>query len=414
MSPRIVSAGACAGLTALFRYDVGFLLSVAHLASMAVIIALSRPRGNRIYQVLMAAVAYSGGAAAVFVPAAVIFLIVSPVGPFLADIVDYPTKYYALMRGLPFPRLHSIRAALSDGAVYLPVLAAGLALSELIHITFRRVGSAASQSDDDRAVPYLIVFGSTSVMLFLKGVVRTSPIHMLLGIIPALVVFALLMELWWRRNGAMRIAATLLLVLISTPAAFAAMHELHTSVRVEDRSIAGWLALQAGLIMPPADTRDACETGPASGIAKLSPDYSRVANYLGTHTRPDERILVALDRHDKIFENPVGIYFAADRLPGTHWHQFDPGLVTRADIQAAIIGDLQRNHVRWVVRDASFDDVNEPNGSAQSSGITLLDRFLDANYRPVAASGKVTIWLKNRETPIALRPAGACEATPLR
>jgi hypothetical protein len=34
-------------------------------------------------------------------------------------------------------------------------------------------------------------------------------------------------------------------------------------------------------------------------------------------------------------------------------------------------------------------------------------------YRPVAASGKVTVLLINGDEPIALRPAEKCEATPL-
>jgi hypothetical protein len=69
--------------------------------------------------------------------------------------------------------------------------------------------------------------------------------------------------------------------------------------------------------------------------------------------------------------------------------------------------------VRWVVRDANFDEVNEPNGSAKSSGITLLDRYLDTNYRQVASSGKVAIWLANGETPVAIRPGGKCIARKL-
>jgi hypothetical protein len=411
VSTRIVGAGACTGLTALFRYDVGFFLLVAHLAAMAAIIVLSKRYDAKVRQVLTAVVAYGAGTAVMFVPAAIVFLLVSPVGPFLNDIVDYPTKYYALMRGLPFPGLHSIRASPPEGAVYLPILAAGLAVLELILLTVRRVGSTASRPGDDHVVAYLIVFGSTSAMFFLKGVVRVSALHMLLGIVPSLVVFAILLGLWWRRGNAMRIAAVCVLLLVLSPAAIAAARDLRMSLRVGDRSIAGWLALQAGLL--PVDERDKCEAGPASGIAKLSPDYSRVATYLRAHTQPGERILVALDRHDKILVNPIALYFAIGRLPGTHWHQFDPGLQTRADIQAAIIGDLQHNRVRWVVRDASFDKLNEPNASAQSSGITLLDRYLDTNYREVAASGEVAIWVANG-TPVPVLPVGECEAAPVQ
>lgn len=414
VSPAIIGAGVCTGLTALFRYDTGFFLLIAHLVSIAAIVSLSYPRETRVRRIIAAIAAYGGGMAVVFAPAAIAFFLVSPVSAFLADIVDYSTKYYPAMRGLPFPGLQAIRAAPGEAAVYLPLLAGGLALIQLIPLIRHRLKAAAPRSGGDYSIEYLTVFGSTACLLFMKGVVRVSTLHMLMGIVPALVVFAVLADLWWRRGNAMRFAAAVLSFLVLLfPAAIAA-RGLTGSIRVKDSSIAGWLALRAGLIPSSAGNAGACETGPASGIAKLSPDYARVATYLGAHSQPDERILVALDRHDKIFINPIGLYFAAGRLPATHWHQFDPGLQTRADIQAAIVADLQRSRVRWVVRDASFDEVEEPNGSARSSGITLLDRYIDGNYRPVASSGKVAIWLANRETPIAEGKIDKCEATPIQ
>lgn len=407
VSSAIVGAGACTGLIALFRYDAGFFLLIAHLFSIAVLIALSGHGRTRIRLVLAAAVTYAAGTAIVFVPAAIVFLIFSPIEAFFADIIEYPAKYYALMRGLPFPDFLSKDAA----AVYLPLLAAGLALSEVIWQAMRRFKSAASPPGDVRDAAFLIVFGATAVTLFLKGVVRVSAVHMLLGIVPALVVLAILVDLWRQRRSAMRLASAVVLLLALVPAASEAATELHEIRWVSHSSIARWLAVRAGLITLPAAARETCEEGPASGIAKLSPEYSRVATYLGAHTRPDERIFVALDRHDKILVNSISLYFAVGRLPGTHWHEFDPGLQTRADIQTAIISDLQRNQVRWVVRDASFDGANEPNGSARSSGINLLDHYLDKNYRRVASSGKVAIWLANGETPIATGPIERCDAT---
>jgi hypothetical protein len=191
-----------------------------------------------------------------------------------------------------------------------------------------------------------------------------------------------------------------------------AARELMQSIAVPERSFAGWLLLRAGLVNDAAD-RGTCRNIPNSTIGRLRSDYVRVANYLATHTRADERILVGLDRHDKIFLNPVTLYFAVDRLPGTHWHQFDPGLQTRADIQADIIADLQRNAVRWVVRDASFGNINEPNESAQSSGVTLLDEYLQRHYRVVASAGLVEVWLSNPDRPTRLSPPATCEASAL-
>lgn len=102
VSPAIVGAGACTGLIALFRYDAGFFLLIAHLFSIAVLIALSGHARTRIRLVLTAAVTYAAGTAIVFVPAAIVFLIFSPIEAFFADIIEYPAKYYALMRGYLF------------------------------------------------------------------------------------------------------------------------------------------------------------------------------------------------------------------------------------------------------------------------------------------------------------------------
>ena len=114
----------------------------------------------------------------------------------------------------------------------------------------------------------------------------------------------------------MRLASVAVMLVAVLPAADMAKRDLDASRRVRDRSIAGWLALQVGLITLPAAARETCETGPASGFAILSPEYSRVATYLGARTRPDERIFVALARYDKILLNQVALYFAVGRLPG--------------------------------------------------------------------------------------------------
>ena len=81
------------------------------------------------------------------------------------------------------------------------------------------------------------------------------------------------------------------------------------------------------------------------------PDYRKISEYLRQVSRPDEAIFAGgLDQHDRIFINPVGLYASSGRRPGTHWHQFDPGLQTRADIQTKMIAALKANNVRWIVQ----------------------------------------------------------------
>jgi hypothetical protein len=401
-----IAAGLCAGLAALFRYEVGFFLLVANLVGVAVLMALSEPLSFAFRRFLRVALSYAAGSLLVFVPAAVSFLAVSPVAGFWHDIVEYAVKYYGPMRGLPFPMPWDPRAA----AIYLPPIAATLAAIEVVRMSWphRPLGSTEAE-----ARAYLVLFGCTAALLFLKGVVRVQALHALLAIVPALIVIAILVDRWLQSTRSLRLVAIGLALLVITPSTASALRDLSYSASVPDRSLIGWIALQSGLLRTSATERATCHLAPYSGIARLEADYVRVANYLDTYSRPDERILVALDRHDRIFASPVALYFAAGRLPGTHWQQFDPGLQTRGDIQARIISELQHNNVRWVVRDSSFKNMNEPNGSAQSSGVTLLDDYLDHNYRPVAVAGKIQVWLEKGETPIAYRPAAPCTAATL-
>ena len=61
------------------------------------------------------------------------------------------------------------------------------------------------------------------------------------------------------------------------------------------------------------------------------------------------------------------------------------------DVQQEIVGELQQRHTRVVVLDRRWDDVTEPNRSAQSSGVTILDDFITARYREVARFGSISV-----------------------
>jgi len=47
--------------------------------------------------------------------------------------------------------------------------------------------------------------------------------------------------------------------------------------------------------------------------------------------------------------------------------------------------------VPYVVRLRSFDNISEPNGSARSSGVILLNQFLQREYKEVARFGQYEI-----------------------
>lgn len=382
---NVALAGATAGVAALFRYDTGFFILVAHCIAIIALIASGAPMADRIRRALPMVLIYGIAAGVVFLPLAISFLLVAPVSSFIADILDYPIHYYARMRGLPFPTLSAMRQHPDFAGVYFPIGALLIALWLLIEQRRRGLGISASGRLD---APFLIVFSLLTAVLYYKGVVRVSTTHMILAILPAILLLALVANRWWERGGIARIVAGAALLLAFLPSAVGAFREVRSDVSDKQRTVIGWaLGLGKGASV--------CDKERQKYLSRLDAPYQAVVNYLDHFSGPNDRIFAGLDRHDKMFVNPVALYYAADRLPGTHWQQFDPGLQTRADIQMQMVGDLNRNRVRWIVRDGSFGDIVEPNQSSKSSGVFILDRFIAAHYRPVAQTGKVSIWLKN-------------------
>jgi hypothetical protein len=83
--------------------------------------------------------------------------------------------------------------------------------------------------------------------------------------------------------------------------------------------------------------------------------------------------------------NNLLLYFLAERRGATRYLQFDPNLVNRDDVQQEMIEEIERHHVRWVVR-AALPQPFEPNESSRE-GSDRLDRYLLARFTRVIATG---------------------------
>lgn len=384
---RLAIVGACAGAAAYFRYDVAALLCLCAATSVILLIAIGRPAGTRFRDAARALGLIAGAAAAVFAPGAIAYLALAPWARFQADVIDYGIHQYAAMRGLPFPGSSALRLDPGLVTVYLPPLAFAIGATEIARRD--RTGKAGRLAPDPtvRAIAICAVF---SLGLFAKGWVRVSTLHMMTAIVPALVVLGLCADALWSRRR--RAGSALLVLLVTAPAALDAASEARLHVGDAARSPLGWIARAAIDREPLSSGPPNCPQRPAFWGARIGPDEAAIANYIRRVTPAEERILVALDQHDRVWVNAVSLYFIADRMPATHWHQFDPGLQTRADIQAAMIDELRAQPVRLIVRDRTFS--YEPNDSRRSSGVHLLDDFIARHYRKVAVAGARSVWLR--------------------
>ncbi len=370
-------AGLCAGVAALFRYDSGFFILVAHYI---VILVLAGPDNfsRRLRQTLSLLLAYLIGSLAAFAPFATWYLMAAPLGPFVHDIFEYPLKYYGRMRGLPFPDVPALINNPLNLGVYFPVLALTLAVVKLwLSRSTRKIERHVSSAD-----ALFVATVALTIVLFYKGWVRVETVHMLMSIIPATLLVALALQDFWSQHKAALVFILLPIVWLAPAAGFAL--QVLQDVRDPLRTLGGWALLSSS-------DREQCAGQVDISPLRLAPKYAAVGQFLKQHTSESERIFVGLDQHDKTFANAISLYIAADRLPATRWHQFDPGLQNRANVQSEIIANLDKYKTEWIVRDFSFNSIHEPNESSNSSGVLLLDRFIADRYRPVARSENVVI-----------------------
>jgi len=113
--------------------------------------------------------------------------------------------------------------------------------------------------------------------------------------------------------------------------------------------------------------------------------------YVERMTTPGEYIFVGNGRHDKLVVNDVAFYFLTGRRSASKWYQFDPGLQTSSPIQREIVAELSSKCPHFVVLESQWDTVKEPNRSATSSGVTILDDYIRANFTQVATFGTVSV-----------------------
>ena len=121
---------------------------------------------------------------------------------------------------------------------------------------------------------------------------------------------------------------------------------------------------------------------------------SRVAaaEFLRTNAPAGTAVYSGCVSHRHAWANELDLYFLSDRVGGTKYLQFDPGLQDSVRIQRRIAADLDANHVRAVVL-ADCLRVPEDNASAQE-GSGYLDAWLARNYQVVRTIPGYTFLLR--------------------
>ena len=378
-----LAAGAALGFAALFRHDLA-LYSLVALAAASVAGQLRSGRSLRYLHTWSDSLRLICLAILVVAPVVIVLLLRVPLSDLYYSLFYVPGVIYPKVRSTPFPNLHQIvhgflhaghmtlaGPALGEAEyniVWLPLLTVAIALPWIV------VQMRSRNIETWKATAYLALFLLTG-LLFLKGLIRVSTLHMTQSIVPAAMLIAILMAEWVSLRPALR--AGLLFTI-----AWGLLSVVGTGRRDYD-------FFRDNLrLLNPANSygsfASACHPLPGLERAKclfLDPHEQQAILFLQSKTAPGEPIFVGVPRYDILFDNDISFYFFSGREAATKWYDLHPGVETTAPIQQEIITSLERNRVRYIIQD-NWPFPNEPNASHISSGVTLLSDYIRRNYSP--------------------------------
>ena len=364
------SAGVAVGVAVAFRNDIGIY---AFIAVAFAWIGARHSNGLESQGPSKTIVPFVLGCATVVLSMVALLIAAVPLSDLYQDLVRIPLEVYAPYRRLPFPIIEPVSTAIKlrslsplvQYIVYVPPIVGVVA--SVYAVRLRQGRTSMATRADFTLFEMLVVL---ELLLILKGAVRVSLLHMAPALVAAAIVSAVLSARFARSRK-----RTLLLVLVVALAA---------KITVEPVAFIGSIDRLRVFAAHALDDEAMAGCEPSS-IARLrcfrvDADLHAVIDYIDRNTSSDEPIYVGSTRHDKLFVNNVELYFLSGRRSSTKWHDLHPGVQTTLPIQQAMIDEFRARPPALVVLNRFWDRVREPNASATSSGVTLLDDWLRSHY----------------------------------
>ena len=380
----LVLSGVLAGISSFFRWDIGLCgiigLTAAVFLRQIILDWQSRPS---FLQSLWSGVQI---AARLLMPAGAAGLILyglvslnSGLGHVWDQVVWFPATGLHDVRWLAYPRLLPALSKVSDGwdyyspwmewlRFYLPLAVYAVAILTLGYtLLVRRLELDAQRF----GILAAMLFG---LLAFAQALSRYDHMHALAtGVFAFLVVIGLATQAL--RERAWKLLRMALIVLL--PGVIAVYFT--STIDSFYHNMDNW------------SPTSCYSTFPRASCAYVGENRQLAVDYVQAHTQRDDAIFVGNQRHDMVFVNDVGFYYLAGRPSATRYSELHPGVATTRPVQEEIIRELDSQQVQLLV----LVDIwlsQEPNGSAESSGVTELDDYIRSHYRRQVQFGEFQIW----------------------
>jgi hypothetical protein len=363
--------GALIGCVILFRHDIAFYSFIFLLAAECFYHLGDgvQPWKTRYQELVCDASLFVGCVLVIALPVVCLVIAHVPLSDVKYQLFFIPSNVYARYRGLPFlARRGSIGEQLAHGIALAAILSA-------ISVLWCSLRPQLKMGRRQWQLSGWVALGGGTISFLIPGLVRPGLSHLAsTGVMCSLLLACLLGKIKDADRVAQAlISSAVICLVIST--AVPAWHAAQYMRKTVQLLALPWL---------PESFVSSCR--PPYGMERatciqVNPAEEQLAGYIQQHTSPEEKIYSGTGRHDKLFMNDVLIYFLSKREPGTKWFELDPGVETTDAIQRQIVGDLERNHVRYLILNTTWDSQCEPNESCKSSNIALLDKYIYENYK---------------------------------
>jgi hypothetical protein len=374
----LILSGAFNGLTLIWKHDIGIfcLLAAGATLGLASLTDLA-PTLSRFFDKLRFAVKnvmlFVLGALMILLPTLGAFTLAGSLGALWTNLLVFPLTVLGSTRALPYPSIVPQTFSEIPGWLYfyLPIL---IAMFVLVGTIRKRIQLGPSQVEMPRLWG-TVFLGLLTFFFFYLALSRNDPVHLVQSFIPAL-----------------------LLLLISSPSLFGFPK---LSFRLIGY-VALWSVVAVFWIYPTVSQsyvgamqwRWSCESPlPRVGCVLMSADQKQAAEFIQSHTAPNEPIFVGNTSHTKVFVNDIMFYFIASRPSVTRYHELHPSIVDTSAGQQQIIEEIRSHQLTYLVLYSGFSKMAE-NSNQSQEGASLLDTMIHYQFIQIAEFGNYSVWQK--------------------
>ena len=388
-------AGFLAGIATLFRHDIGFytFLSQSAVTIPFTYAHLCQTQRTKVTRLVASLKTYSmlfAGVMIVLLPAGIALTAAVGAKELFVNLILFPAVVFPEFRASPYPLPcpnpllllsgemplgRFVRKTIELVPFYLPVVFLVIAAQLVLSVLRERSFSSKSW------VTLLLLLLGVTFLNYAR--VRSDLWHLSAALVPAVILLTSALYACSKNRTSKRrsfLHNLTIVILVMTLISFG-----RTFVRVTGRKLC---------ISSSTNRLASVDIGRARGI-KVSRDKAeplvKAVEYVRSVTDCDEKIFVGNHRHDIIPAADVMFYFLAERDSATKYYELHPGLATTEAVQTHIVDDLRTSIVRYIVLVNRWEHFEPSNKANESSGITLLDNFIESNYTEVISFGPYRI-----------------------